>query len=1127
MSVAKVEHPPQDSMANAPKTSPSKSKSRSRKRNNGKAWIQKQDPSVPPNLASMLLILAVKRLAEADDKLMSLDTLSTYVREDYFKANPDTHPDKFRVEGGDDWSEGSVSRSSSPEKSSDAFEPTEGLNTSERYRPSSPLRNNIEPDDATVPSADVAADDEAVTLIADESKTPPHSSKDASNSERVRFLDVRFFLDKIHLRRVIANSIMPITIQDDATGKTESYEVDVIEDKKRKGYPWIAKAFKFTPAGLAALKGLPLSVKLATPKSINPQMIDPSELPDNAEEYIEKLNVLLEKRRNEVRSRRKAAESRIQETRKEAIQERMRIQDQNPIPTEYLAEEFVVALARAAGALLKLLQQPAGFMESRYSFLSRIQGLIDNAYPNSGVKAHLFGSSVTGLGTSTSDVDVTLEVPGSGNPEDHPCSNMYTLGGILRRAGMQKVATIAHARVPICKFYDPVARVNCDINVGNMLGIANSRLLSTYLKLDPRLHPLIMLIKHWAKSREINNPAGGGTISSYAYALMAINFMQVRGLLPSLQKLFMSPERNLLTTRAQEKPKGSKRQHKAKYKNKESEPKTMEAKVPNGDTLKAEGETDTENALDGSYQTISSSESIVGMVTWDISFLEDLSHPSLSQYPKNMGTDLEANVVSLFYEFMRYYGWEYTYKRDRVVSIREGTVLDYLPDPLYRQKSIEFALVVEDPFQLDRNTTGMVEEIPVVLNEFRRACRILADACSGYDFGKGNNSNDIDTLWRNVFERAAPRNRKDSEDVRSRKPQRSTRSARGSTESTNARADSKEKKRSLSRSRTGKMSMPTLPTNQSTKAERAEKTIKSADNVRLGLHSTGLTVPLEFNRTAKSQGNIATSSSTSASSKQSLRHQKSDRSLERSRSTASSIRSTSPSFQQLSSIQEVGVPLSPKSARASQRSVNQVDVSTSSNFYASEAGSECFVIPSKDSSMEFSVIISRHKSTPNLKEEAAISTPPKPVEPPQAATTRQRRNSNTGDEGCAPPRTAWGNAPVPIRRLSQEASSPLNPMRRSSQDAGTGRRSSQDAGSGRRPSQDNTPPVRRLSMEGNMLQIPLMQAGGWTKTENPEPILETEVVAERAQHPAERLKDFTPQKVRKAANLQNRGGNLQ
>ena len=79
----------------------------------------------------------------------------------------------------------------------------------------------------------------------------------------------------------------------------------------------------------------------------------------------------------------------------------------------------------------------------------------------------------------------------------------------------------------------------CDINFSNELAIHNSRLLYFYNICDPRVRPMVLFIKAWAKRRKINS-AYSGTLSSYGYALMIIHFLMniVRPpVLPNLQNM--------------------------------------------------------------------------------------------------------------------------------------------------------------------------------------------------------------------------------------------------------------------------------------------------------------------------------------------------------------------------------------------------------------------------------------------------------------------------------------------------------------------------------------------------------------------------------------------------------------
>lgn len=48
-------------------------------------------------------------------------------------------------------------------------------------------------------------------------------------------------------------------------------------------------------------------------------------------------------------------------------------------------------------------------------------------------------------------------------------------------------------------------KVRIDITVNNYLAVENTRLLATYCDIDPRLRGLVLLVKHWAKRRSLND----------------------------------------------------------------------------------------------------------------------------------------------------------------------------------------------------------------------------------------------------------------------------------------------------------------------------------------------------------------------------------------------------------------------------------------------------------------------------------------------------------------------------------------------------------------------------------------------------------------------------------------------
>ncbi|KAI2473564.1 hypothetical protein F4781DRAFT_137892 [Annulohypoxylon bovei var. microspora] len=66
--------------------------------------------------------------------------------------------------------------------------------------------------------------------------------------------------------------------------------------------------------------------------------------------------------------------------------------------------------------------------------------------------------------------------------------------------------------------------VQCDINFSAHLALQNTLLLRCYAYTDPRVRPMVLFVKHWAKARGINTPYRG-TLSSYGYVLMVLHYL--------------------------------------------------------------------------------------------------------------------------------------------------------------------------------------------------------------------------------------------------------------------------------------------------------------------------------------------------------------------------------------------------------------------------------------------------------------------------------------------------------------------------------------------------------------------------------------------------------------------------
>jgi terminal uridylyltransferase len=85
--------------------------------------------------------------------------------------------------------------------------------------------------------------------------------------------------------------------------------------------------------------------------------------------------------------------------------------------------------------------------------------------------------------------------------------------------------------------------IQCDINFENPLGIHNTHLLRCYSLCDPRVRPMVLFVKSWAKRRKINS-SYSGTLSSYGWVLMVLHYLvnvAQPPVCPNLQHCYRQP----------------------------------------------------------------------------------------------------------------------------------------------------------------------------------------------------------------------------------------------------------------------------------------------------------------------------------------------------------------------------------------------------------------------------------------------------------------------------------------------------------------------------------------------------------------------------------------------------------
>ncbi|KAH7312092.1 zinc finger protein-like protein [Rhexocercosporidium sp. MPI-PUGE-AT-0058] len=170
--------------------------------------------------------------------------------------------------------------------------------------------------------------------------------------------------------------------------------------------------------------------------------------------------------------------------------------------------------------------------KNRETLVQKLEDMFNGQWPGHDIRVHVFGSSGNMLATDDSDVDICITT------EWKEMEGVCIVADLLAKNGMEKVICVPNAKVPIVKIWDPELSLACDMNVNNPLALENTRMIRTYVQIDPRVRQLAMIIKHWTKKRILNDAAFGCTLSSYTWICMIIFFLQSRNppILPALHQ---------------------------------------------------------------------------------------------------------------------------------------------------------------------------------------------------------------------------------------------------------------------------------------------------------------------------------------------------------------------------------------------------------------------------------------------------------------------------------------------------------------------------------------------------------------------------------------------------------------
>ncbi|CAH2239633.1 speckle targeted PIP5K1A-regulated poly(A) polymerase-like isoform X1 [Pararge aegeria] len=194
-----------------------------------------------------------------------------------------------------------------------------------------------------------------------------------------------------------------------------------------------------------------------------------------------------------------------------------------------LAGDFHSQLDSVLNAV-RLTQEEVTKLSALYADLERY---LQQLWP--GCVALPFGSITTGLGIKSSDADCFIQLPAVFR---HPDTNFVNKAKKLLQKyprAFAEVLAIPRANTPIVKCFHVPTAVHCDLTFKTPLGARNSRLIAFLLHADPRLVPVAVVLKYWAK---VHGLSGTGKLSNYALTMLIIFYLQQpEAILPSVEWL--------------------------------------------------------------------------------------------------------------------------------------------------------------------------------------------------------------------------------------------------------------------------------------------------------------------------------------------------------------------------------------------------------------------------------------------------------------------------------------------------------------------------------------------------------------------------------------------------------------
>jgi len=195
-------------------------------------------------------------------------------------------------------------------------------------------------------------------------------------------------------------------------------------------------------------------------------------------------------------------------------------------------------------------------LNTRQAVAQSVHSLLQDPIP--GCTVRLYGSSLTGFGLKTANVNLDLQITADQKPH---LALLKALEVLQESPDYIEVMDEFTAKIPTIKF-TTTSNLACELSLNNHHAYQTSRLLKDYWSLDPRVRTVGLAFRYWASLVRLDRQAEG-TLPPHTFAILLMYFLQQQTkpvvpciheyLDPNIEDVYIPPAESLASWRTQNK----------------------------------------------------------------------------------------------------------------------------------------------------------------------------------------------------------------------------------------------------------------------------------------------------------------------------------------------------------------------------------------------------------------------------------------------------------------------------------------------------------------------------------------------------------------------------------------------